>query len=68
MHNKTEETNTFYQPIISVAKKIIGIESLARGLDKLKGTVISPLESNKTEDFDDLLVEVVNKQENRVKH
>lgn len=35
---------THYQPIISVAKKkIIGIESLARGIDTLKGNIISPL-------------------------
>lgn len=36
---------THYQPIISVAKKkVIGLESLARGVDSLDNTIISPLD------------------------
>lgn len=36
---------THYQPIISVTKKkIVGFESLARGLDPLNNTIISPLD------------------------
>ena len=35
---------THYQPIISVSKnKIIGIESLARGVDNITGHLISPI-------------------------
>jgi EAL domain-containing protein (putative c-di-GMP-specific phosphodiesterase class I) len=35
---------TYYQPIISVAKrKIVGIESLARGVDRQTGNIIAPL-------------------------
>jgi len=36
---------THYQPIISVTKKkIVGLESLARGLDPLNNAIISPLD------------------------
>lgn len=36
---------THYQPIISVTKqKIVGLESLARGVDPLNDTIISPLD------------------------